>query len=221
MTEITTYIQKNKRFSTTEFTEDIVNQISTMHTGNIIINNIRVPIRDGALDLTCYEPKEEKPITKQRYNAAKQKRYRERQKSINAGKIDNVQGAYLTINAHNKTPLREPKHTTTSLSPKRIITAKHITESIDLSSLFALHNKTLILLESTDKVNVGKHDYSICVSGQSRYVELANVSDTQYKQVMPKRVKKIPVLRELAAQRYNISTYREMSEQAKARMNAV
>jgi len=127
------YIKSKKRFSSANFTVMDKQQIESTIEGFIIINNCKIPIKSGALDLRIWINKHEKttvPLTedqKKEHKKASQKAYRLRQKAKLLNPIEEIE-----LN-HDITSLNMPhifrdytEKRKASTCPKRIITAKRI-----------------------------------------------------------------------------------------------
>ena len=127
------YVKAKKRFSSANFTVMDKQQIESTIEGFIIINNCKIPIKSGALDLRIWINKHEKtiiPLTIEQKAAnkkASQKAYRLRQKAKLLNPIEEIE-----LN-HDITSLNMPhifrdytEKRKASTCPKRIITAKRI-----------------------------------------------------------------------------------------------
>ena len=125
------FITAKKRLNTAVFSiVDVVNILNT-EVGYIIVNNVKIPIKNGALDLTTWDKpiKAKKDKDKRKEQLRKnQKAYRDRIKAKKDNPVESiVMGEYLSLHAKNNTPIKQIANKKPSIhTAKRIITAKRL-----------------------------------------------------------------------------------------------
>jgi len=130
------YCKAKKRLSVENFTSQDIEMIKNTTEGFFVVNNCKIPVKNGTLDLTQWINKHEKttvPLTedqKKEHKKASQKAYRLRQKAKLLNPIEEIE-----LN-HDITSLNMPhifrdyteKHKA-SVCAKRLITAKRNTDN--------------------------------------------------------------------------------------------
>ena len=126
------YVKAKKRFSSANFTVMDKQQIESTIEGFIIINNCKLPIKDGALDLRIWIKKEKTiiPLTNEQKTInkkASQKAYRLRQKLKLLNPIEEKELSHDITSQNMPNIFRDyTEKRKASTCPKRLITAKRI-----------------------------------------------------------------------------------------------
>jgi len=155
--DINTFVQKKKRLSITSFKLLDVIQILNSNDGHIIVNNCKIPIKNGALDLTSWNKptKEKKAIskTKQQKQEQNKRAYANRKLKASGNIPEIIQGEYLTIHGKNKLPIREiTVKNSASHQPKRLITAIRLNVAVTTEKPVII-NSNIIHTNECDLVN--------------------------------------------------------------------
>ena len=131
------YIKAKKRFSSANFTMNDKQQIESTTEGFIIINNCKLPIKNGVLDLRIWINKHEKttvPLTedqKKEHKKAAQKAWRIRQKAKLLNPVEEKELSHDITSLNMPNIFRDYKtdKQKTSICSKRLITAKRNTDN--------------------------------------------------------------------------------------------
>lgn len=138
------YTKAKKRFALDNFNSDMVRIISQTVKGYITVNNCKIPVKNGALDLTQWiSYKHEKTIIglssaeKKASKSNSQKKHREKLKAINSGlmEIEDKPLAEMTY-ANSQNIFHTIVHDGKTHTVKRIITAIRNIQNLYIPDMF-------------------------------------------------------------------------------------
>ena len=141
---IETYTRQHKTFSLSDFSVSDVKQIMSMYEGFFILNNCKIPVLNGSLQLNQLSSRFHKPYGRVKLTVDEvkqsrkdsQKRYVKRQKDISKGIIDkDEKDSSITFTSHTSI-FRDYAKKQKAYSVKRLITAKRDNEYMYIPDMF-------------------------------------------------------------------------------------